>query len=111
MKDEYDFTHAKRGAVASGKGKTRITIMLDDAVIEAARGVAQNEGFGYQTVINNTLRQGLLHDRGHPAKADQQSATAHLKKGVTATDLKILEKKLADALSELHRVMEPDVRP
>jgi hypothetical protein len=30
---------------------------------------------------------------------------------VTATDLKSLEKKLADALSEIRRVMEPDVRP
>lgn len=111
MKDEYDFTNAKRGAVASGKGKTRITIMLDDAVIEAARAVAENEGFGYQTVINNTLRQGLLSDKGPVTKADQHNGAAHLKKGVTATDLKILEKKLADALSELHRVMEPDVRP
>jgi uncharacterized protein (DUF1778 family) len=45
MKDEYDFSDGKRGAVASAKGKTRITIMLDDAVIEAARTVAENEGF------------------------------------------------------------------
>lgn len=35
MKDEYDFSSGKRGAVASNKGKTRITIMLDDSVIEA----------------------------------------------------------------------------
>ena len=37
MKDEYNFSSAKRGAIASNNGKTRITIMLDDAVIEAAR--------------------------------------------------------------------------
>lgn len=113
MKDEYDFSNAKRGAVASSKGKTRITIMLDDAVIEAARTIAQNEGFGYQTVINNTLRQVLLSDKGRGVKTDQDSTAnaAHLKTGVTATDLKSLEKKLAEALSEIHRVMAPNVRP
>ncbi|WP_256672277.1 BrnA antitoxin family protein [Pseudomonas sp. ANT_J12] len=113
MKDEYDFSKAKRGAVASSKGKTRITIMLDDAVIEAARALAENEGFGYQTVINNTLRQALLSDIGQVAKSAQHGSatTGHLKTGVTATDLKSLEKKLADALSEIRRVMEPDVRP
>ena len=113
MKDEYDFINAKRGPVASSKGKTRITIMLDDAVIEAARAVAENEGFGYQTVINNTLRQALLTDRGHATSADANGGTTfgHLKKGVTATDLNNLERKLADALSEIRRVMELDVRP
>jgi hypothetical protein len=113
MKDEYDFSNAKRGAIASSKGKTRITIMLDDAVIEAARSLAENEGFGYQTVINNTLRQSLLSDKGQGAKVDQPSgATAgQLKKGVTATDLKSLEQKLAEALNEIRRVMEPGIRP
>ncbi|MBK5413164.1 BrnA antitoxin family protein [Pseudomonas sp. TH31] len=113
MKDEYDFSNARRGAAAASKGKTRITIMLDDAVIEAARAVAQNEGFGYQTVINNTLRQALLSDKGQVAKADQDSGAnaAHLSKGVTASDLKSLEKKLTEALSEIHRVTAPNVRP
>lgn len=39
------------------KGKTRITIMLDDAVLEAYK--AQAGGRGYQTLINETLRSGL----------------------------------------------------
>jgi 2-hydroxychromene-2-carboxylate isomerase len=109
MKDEYDFTHAKRGAVASGKGKTRITIMLDDVVIEAARSMAESEGFGYQTVINNTLRQALLTDKGKTAEPDQRTAVAnagHFKEGITASELRSLEKKLSEALSEIHRVME-----
>ena len=46
MKNEYDFSSAKRGAIANNKGKTRITIMLDDAVIEAARARAENAGTG-----------------------------------------------------------------
>ena len=34
MKKEYDFTKAKRGAVvAPARGKTRITIYLDDAIV------------------------------------------------------------------------------
>ncbi|MGL6246322.1 BrnA antitoxin family protein [Pseudomonas sp.] len=110
MEDEYDFSNAKRGAVASGKGKTRITIMLDDVVIEAARAVAESEGYGYQTVINNTLRQALIRDRDNTATADQYTAVAnagHFKDGITASELKSLEKKLSEVLSEIHRVMKP----
>jgi hypothetical protein len=110
MKDEYDFSHAKRGAVAPGKGKTRITIMLDDVVIEAARALAESEGYGYQTAINNTLRRALLTDQDKAAKADRNSG-GQLKKGLTASELKNLEKKLTDVASEIHRLMEPDARP
>jgi S-adenosylhomocysteine hydrolase len=113
MKDEYDFSNTKRGAIASSKGKTRITIMLDDVVIEAARAQAESEGYGYQTVINNTLRQALLSDKGSMAKPDQNTAVAnvgHFKKGITASELQSLEKKLSEALSEIHHVMELEVR-
>ena len=41
-------------------GKTRITIMLDDAVLQAYR--ARAGARGYQTLINETLRQGLQAD-------------------------------------------------
>jgi hypothetical protein len=107
MKDEYDFSHARRGAVAPPKGKTRITIMLDDVVIEAARALAESEGYGYQTAINNTLRRALLseHDKA------KTSTVKHLKKGITSSELKSLEKKLAQALDEIHRVMESEAPP
>ncbi|MGJ7515586.1 BrnA antitoxin family protein [Pseudomonas baetica] len=108
MKDEYDFSHAKRGAVASGKGKTRITIMLDDVVIDAARVLAESEGYGYQTAINNTLRRALLADQGRTAESN---AVGHIKKGITASELKSLEKKLSEALREIHRVMAPEAQP
>ena len=108
MRDEYDFSNAKRGAVASEKGKKRITIMLDEVVIEAARALAESEGYGYQTAINNILRRTLLPDM---SKAAEAKATGHLKPGITATELKSLEKKLLEALNEIHRVMEPDARP
>jgi len=59
MKDEYDFTHGKRGAVASNKGKTRITIMLDDDVLAFFREQAEAQGIGYQTLINAELRKAM----------------------------------------------------
>ncbi|VVO87975.1 BrnA antitoxin family protein [Pseudomonas fluorescens] len=111
MKDEYDFSQGKRGAVVSTKGKTRITIMLDDAVIDAARTVAENEGFGYQTVINNTLRHALLDSAGDKGHADDSARSGQFKKGITATDLKSLEKKLSAAVGEIRRVLEPDAKP
>ena len=43
MREEYDFSKAKRGAVVQSQGKTRITIMLDDEVIEHFRAQAEAE--------------------------------------------------------------------
>lgn len=60
MRDEYDFSKARRGAVIASPGKTRITIMLDDDVIEAFRARADGEGQGYQTLINVALREAIL---------------------------------------------------
>jgi hypothetical protein len=59
MRDEYDFSKSKRGAVIASPGKTRITIMLDDDVIEHFRAQAEREGTGYQTLINALLRKAL----------------------------------------------------
>jgi len=56
MKRKYDFSKGKRGAVIPSPGKTRITIMLDDDVIEAFRRRAEAAGRGYQTEINRVLR-------------------------------------------------------
>ena len=60
MRDEYDFSKAKRGAVIQSPEKTRITIMLDDDVIEHFRAQAEAEGVGYQTLINALLRKAAL---------------------------------------------------
>ena len=59
MKDHYDFSHGKRGAVVPATGKTRITIFLDDDILAAFRVRAQAEGKGYQTLINEALRQSV----------------------------------------------------
>jgi uncharacterized protein (DUF4415 family) len=46
--------------VLPSMGKTRITIMLDDAVLQAYK--ARASGRGYQTLINETLRRALVAD-------------------------------------------------
>ncbi len=59
MKKEYDFSKGKRGAVIKQKGKSRITIYIDDEVLEDFRSRGDNEGKGYQTMINEALREYL----------------------------------------------------
>ncbi len=59
MKDEYDFSQGKRGALIPSKSKTRITLYLDDAILEAFRARAEEEGTGYQTLINQALKAYL----------------------------------------------------
>ena len=48
MKQEYDFSHGKRGAVVPQKGKTRITMYVDNDVLDAFRSFSEEAGTGYQ---------------------------------------------------------------
>jgi uncharacterized protein (DUF4415 family) len=59
MRKEYDFSKGKRGAVIPSPGKTRITIMLDDDILEFFRTKAETEGAGYQTLINAELKAAV----------------------------------------------------
>jgi uncharacterized DUF497 family protein/uncharacterized protein (DUF4415 family) len=59
MKKGYDFSKGRRGAVIRQRRKTRITIHLDDDVLETFRERADTEGRGYQTMINEALREHL----------------------------------------------------
>ena len=108
MKDEYDFSNAKRGAIASNKGKTCITIMLDDAVIEAARERAQSAGTGYQTVINNLLRQALVSQDTYnlaPASKKQAKTLQVLNNGISVSEVEALEQQLIALAGELNRML------
>ena len=108
MKDQYDFSNGERGAVASNKGKTRITIMLDDAVIEAARERAESAGTGYQTVINNLLRQALISKDTHPLASPpkKQTKTLHvINNGISLCEVEALEQQLIALAGELNRVL------
>ena len=65
MRDEYDFSKAKRAdeiphlakLQREAKGKTRITILLDNDVLATFRARAEAEGIGYQTLVNAALRE------------------------------------------------------
>ncbi len=61
MKREYDFSKARRGPVVRvSKGKTRITIRLDDDVLAWFREQVHRAGGGsYQALINEALRQHI----------------------------------------------------
>jgi uncharacterized protein (DUF4415 family) len=59
MKKEYSFEGAKRGPVVSQRGKTRITLYVDNDVLEEFRARADSAGYGYQTMINEALREHL----------------------------------------------------
>ena len=65
MKDEYDFSKAKPGPVISLPAeKTRITIRLDEDVIDWFRQQTETQGGGnYQTMINQVLRDFVLSQR------------------------------------------------
>ena len=62
MRKEYNFSGAMRGPAVKQPGKTRITIMLDRDVIAAFRALAEDTGSGYQTAINQALREHLASD-------------------------------------------------
>lgn len=60
MTTDYDFpTTVTRGATRPVKRKTRITIYLDDEVLEEFRSLSERCGTGYQTLINAALRTRL----------------------------------------------------
>ena len=58
MKKSYDFSKARRGPVLRTPGrKTRITIRIDDDVLEWFRKQVHAAGGGnYQTMLNQALR-------------------------------------------------------
>ncbi len=66
MKAEYDFSDGRRSAVLPSKGKTRITIYIDDVVLEEFRARAEAAGTGYQTMINDALKAYLADSSEKP---------------------------------------------
>ena len=74
MKREYDFSRAKRGPVApAAKGKTRITIRIDDDILDWFRHRVHEQGGGnYQTLINLALREHITREDGILAETLRQ---------------------------------------
>src|ERR1051326_6443786 len=58
---DIEFAHARRGAVIKPEpGKTKISIRLDNAVIEFFRAAVERAGGGnYQTLINDALLEHI----------------------------------------------------
>lgn len=59
MSTEFDLTNVTRRRARPPKRKTRITIYLDDEVLNEFRSRAERTGTGYQTLINAALRLRL----------------------------------------------------
>jgi uncharacterized protein (DUF4415 family) len=63
MRDKYDFSKGRRGRVVAEPptepGKVRITIRLDEDLIDYFGVIADRSGgkVGYQTLINSALRE------------------------------------------------------
>jgi len=74
MKERYDFSQGKRGRIAppepESHGKTRITIRLDEDLVDHFLREAERTGgaTGYQTLINQALRQ---HVEGKAPKLEE----------------------------------------
>ena len=73
MKRSVDFSRGRRGAVTTNRGKTRITIYLDDAIINYFRSLSERTGKGYQTLINDALA-------GHMAEADKPLTASQMRR-------------------------------
>jgi uncharacterized protein (DUF4415 family) len=74
MKQSYDFSKGKRGRVAppepESPGKTRITIRLDEDLVDhfLKEAGASGGAIGCQTLINQALRQ---HVEGKAPKLEE----------------------------------------
>jgi uncharacterized protein (DUF4415 family) len=70
MKAEYDFSKGRRGQAVPTKGKTRITIYIDDQILAAFKSESARTGTGYQTLMNDALAQHVgIADK--PVTVDQ----------------------------------------
>jgi predicted DNA binding CopG/RHH family protein len=76
MRKEYDFSRARKNPYA-GHLKKRVTIRLDESTIKYFKGLAEETGVPYQTLINLYLRdcaerKTQLAFGWHPSKATSE---------------------------------------
>ena len=98
MRAEYDISKGKRGAVVPQKGKTRISIFIDNAVLNEFRTRAEKAGTGYQTTMNDALRM-------HLSEGDKP-VTEDVTPGSAAAD-KTLRQVLRQQMPEYLRALVP----
>ena len=90
MRVEYDFSKGKRGALTANPGKTRISIHIDNAVLDAFRARAERSGSGYQTMMNEALRQFLA---GTDKPVTESSLRAILAEVITGRSARAVARK------------------
>jgi len=86
MKRPEAFSRAKRGAVvATPKGKTRITIRIDDDVLDWFRSQVNAAGGGnYQTMMNTALREYVENRTASLEKTLRRVIREELRRGGAA---------------------------
>lgn len=88
MKKEFNFSRGRRGAVRGAPpGKTRITIRIDDDVLQWFRAQVHKAGGGsYQTAMSEALRRAMESPEGRVEKhsEDGRTLTALMFKNVAA---------------------------
>jgi hypothetical protein len=89
MKNQYDFKQGQRGAVLKTPlGKTRITIRIDDDILQWFRSQVHATGGGnYQTSINLALRkfiEGEISSLSETLRAVVREELAQYDKGPNA---------------------------
>ena len=62
MRKEYDFTKARKNPYAA-QLKKQITIRLDEDSIDYFKGISEQVGIPYQSLINLYLRDCAAHHR------------------------------------------------
>jgi uncharacterized protein (DUF4415 family) len=85
MKSEYDMTGARRATEIEHlnrlrAGKSRVTLMLDDDVLQAYREAAGARGTDYQALIDDALREHL-----HQSPIDEATLRRVLREELRAT--------------------------
>jgi hypothetical protein len=83
MRKQYDFSDAKRGPVIKvPRGKTRITIRLDDDVLGWFRAQVDAAGGGsYQSLINDALKSFIEGQREPLEKIVRRIVREELRQG------------------------------
>ena len=90
MKKEYDFSKGKRGAAIPSPGKTRITIRIDDDILDWFRKQIEKAcGGSYQTMMNDALRAYVNSKDSHA----EELLRKVIKEELAAYTTKIKKKK------------------
>lgn len=99
LQAEYDFTRGTRGPVVPvPTGKTRITIRIDDDILEWFRQRVEQQGGGnYQTLLNSALRDYL-----------DQHALEEMLRRVVREELLYRRQQLLQATNAAYAVLRSD---